>query len=68
MNPCNSLISFSGSIYNHRVTHVRLYQDIKKCQNQRSEEKNCLTAANTSHNYYEEEIFKLLNLCGTEKG
>lgn len=51
MNPCNSLITFSGSIHNHSVTNVRLSQD-KECQNQRSEGKksNCLTAANTSHN------------------
>lgn len=57
MNPCNSLITFSGSIHNHSVTNVKI-KDLKE-----GKKTNCLTAANTSHNNYKEGIFKLLNLC-----
>lgn len=62
MNPCNSLITFSGSIYNHSVTNVKI-KDLKK----KKKKTNCLTAANTSHKNYKEGIFKLLNLCGRKR-
>lgn len=48
MNPCNSPITFFGSISSNQC--VPNNQDKKECQNQRSEETNCLTAANTSDN------------------
>lgn len=47
MNPCNSLITFPGSIHNHSVTNVKLDQ-VSESKIWKGGGGNCLTAANTS--------------------
>lgn len=65
MNPCNPLITFSGSNHNHSVPDVKLKDEGGKYKNKKT---NCLTAASASHNDYKEGIFfKLLNLCERER-
>lgn len=51
MNPCNSLIPFSGSIHDHSVTNFTLTQVKKnvRLKDQKGKKCNCWTAANTSH-------------------
>lgn len=53
MNPCNSLITFSGSNHSHSVPDVKLKDEGGK----RKQKTNCLTAASASHNDYKEGIF-----------